>query len=306
MSRTVRAALSETRNAYAPMPASVDQLGALAGKLEAVREANVAHHIELLESAKRQGCALVGFGELFTGPYFALEEREMWRELAEDAFEGPTVKALCQVARELQLIVVAPIYELDSASGKRFNTAVLIDETGSILGRYRKTHIPCGTNERASFHETFYYERSSGHLGNDASLHEHLPVFTTSIGKLGIAICYDRHFEGVVSTLAAGGAEIVLSPAVTFGAKSQRMWPLEFAVDAARHSLFIGGSNRKGGESPWNVEFFGESHFVGPDGRLSNQSEHDQLIVSALDLDSLSKADGSGWDLRRDRRPEIY
>lgn len=300
MSRLVRAALTETRNAFSEMPKSVSDLGSLAGKLNALREANVAHHIELLESAKRQGCQIVGFGELFAGPYFALAERELWRDLAEDALDGPTVRAICQAARELQLIVIAPIYELDTGSGKRFNTAVVIDETGTVLGRYRKTHIPCGVNERASFHETFYYERSDGGPAG------YFPVFETSLGKIGVGICYDRHFEGVMSSLAANGAELVFSPAVTFGEKSRRMWELEFEVDAARHSLFIGGSNRKGCEPPWDVEYFGASHFAGPDGKLPNLSERAELIISDVDLDSLKSADSSGWDLGRDCRPEIY
>ncbi len=303
MSRIVRAAVTETRNAYAAMPASVEELDSLAPKLGELRDANIAHHIALLGDAKRQGCAIVGFGELFAGPYFALEERELWRELAEDAFEGPTVRAISEAARELQLIVVAPIYELDVASGKRFNTAVVIDEAGKVLGRYRKTHIPCGTNERASFCETFYYERSDGFGGVEG---DHFPVFETSLGKIGVAICYDRHFEGVMSTLAARGAELVFSPAVTFGEKSRRMWDLEFEVDAARHSLFIGGSNRKGCEPPWDVEYFGASHFAGPNGKLANVSDNAELIISDVDLDSLAGGDGSGWDLGRDRRPGIY
>ena len=282
------------------MPASVSQLSQLVGRLDGLREANVAHHIELLESAKRQGVQVVGFGELFAGPYFALEELELWRDLAEDALEGPTVLALCQAARELNVIVVAPIYELDATSGKRFNTAVVIDETGNVLGRYRKTHIPCGVNERAGFHETFYYERSDGGPGG------YFPVLETSLGRLGVAICYDRHFEGVMSTLAAGGAELVFSPAVTFGEKSRRMWDIEFEVDAARHSLFIGGSNRKGCEPPWDVEYFGASHFVGPDGKLPNESDRAELIISNVDLDALAGADSSGWDLDRDSRPGIY
>ena len=75
------------------------------------------------------------------------------------------------------------------------------------------------------------------------------PVFETSVARIGIATCYDRHFEGVVRSLARAGAEIVFSPAVTFGTKSRRMWDLEFPVDAARHGVFIGGSNRAGSGS---------------------------------------------------------
>lgn len=310
MSRMLRAALTQTRNVYEPMPSSLEGLDALADKLEDIRAANVEHHVELMKRAKAQGCQVIGFGELFPGPYFALEERALWQPAAEDAATGPTVQRIAAAARELELVVVAPIYELDPGTQKRFNTAVVISEQGEVLGRYRKTHIPCGTNERASFHETHYYERSNGELGNSSARicnsNPYLPVFETSVGRIGVAICYDRHFEGVMSALANGGAQLIFSPAVTFGEKSRRMWDLEFAVDAARHKVFIGGSNRVGSEPPWNVEFFGASHFVSPDGRLEDQSSDSELIISDLDLSALDGGDSSGWDLSRDRRPELF
>src|SRR5208283_3234467 len=97
-----------------------------------------------------------------SAPYFALGSDPMWIGLAEDAQDGETVTALRAAAKRHRLIIVAPIYEQDSASGKRFNTAVVIDEEGQVLGTYRKTHIPYGTNEQGSFHENLYYERSDG------------------------------------------------------------------------------------------------------------------------------------------------
>ena len=173
-----------------------------------------------------------------------------------------------------------------------------------MSGTYRKTHIPHGRNEQGAFHETFYYERSDGRQGGGEP--NYFPVFTTSAGRIGVATCYDRHFEGVVSTLAARGAEIVFSPAVTFGDKAERLWHLEFAVDAARHRVFIGGSNRRGAEAPWNQEYFGQSHFCGPEGVLPDQSDLPDLVIADLDLDALHGADPSGWDLRADARPDIY
>jgi N-carbamoylputrescine amidase len=296
----VRVAMTETRNVFRDMPDSIDGLAALAGRLDEVRDANVAHHLALIEAASAAGVRVLGMGELFPGPYFALTEDPLWFGLAEDGRDGPTVRAMCEAAREHGMVLVAPIYEVDAASGKRFNTAVVIDAGGGVLGCYRKTHIPEGGNERASFHETFYYGPSDG--GPDG----YFPVFATVHARIGVAICYDRHFEGVVGSLAQGGAQIVFSPAVTFGTKSKRMWSLEFAVDAARHNVFIGGSNRRGAEPPWNIEFFGDSHFVGPDGRLAGLDVHPDLVVADLDLSRLEGPDDSGWDLARDVRPEIY
>jgi N-carbamoylputrescine amidase len=310
MTRNLRVALSETCNAYRGMPRSVGELSTLAHRLDEIRAANVAHHVALARAAASAGAQVLGMGELFTGPYFALGRDPMWLGLAEDALTGPTVTTLRQAARDTGLILVAPIFEHDPGSGRRFNTAVVIDESGEILGRYRKTHIPVGENEQGAFCETFYYDRSDGELGpwpRNISRNRFFPVFETRLVKLGVAICYDRHFEGVMSALAENGAELVLSPAVTFGEKSRRMWDLEFPVDAARHNLYIGGSNRRGVEPPWTQEYFGASYFAGPNGVLPRvASPSEELVIADLDLDVLRGADPSGWNLPRDRRPDIY
>lgn len=308
--RVVRVAMTETRNAYAPMPATRADLVTLVGRLEAVRAANVAHNLALVRQAAERGARIVGLGELFPAPYFALGRDPMWRTLAEDAYEGPTIAACRACARAAGVVVVAPIYELDARTGRRFNTAVVIDERGEPLGRYRKCHIPEGSNELGSFHESFYYQASDGDLGpmlGAVSRDPFFPVFQTSVCRLGVAICYDRHFEGVMRSLAAGGAELVLSPAITFGSKSRRVWELEFEVDAVRHRLFIGGSNRKGAEPPWEQDYFGASHFVGPSGRVTPLPDAPPgLVIADLDLAQLEGPDPSGWDLPRDRRPPIY
>jgi len=311
MSRIIRAALTETINQYGDMPTHVDDLGELADRLDQVREANVQHHVELIRAATRAGAKIVGMGELFPAPYFALHRDPMWFALAEDAETGPTIKTLCEVAFAERVILVAPIYELDASTGRRFDTAVVIDETGDVLGKYRKTHIPTGKNEQASFDEKYYYDASNGNLGRGPgvvaqSRSRFFPVFQTRLCRIGVSICYDRHFPEVAKALAAGGAELVFSPAVTFGAKSERMWELEFAVDAARHKLFFAGSNRRGQEPPWNQPYFGGSHFVGPNGKVPALAGPEHLVICDLDLDELGADDPSGWNFRRDARPEIY
>lgn len=304
----VRAALTQTSNAYADMPKSVKSLDRLKGRLDAVRAANVEHNAGLIKVAAKAGAKVVCLGELCTGPYFAMVKDPMWLALAEDAQAGPSVTAFAAAAKENGIVVVAPIYELHGK--RRFNTAVVIEADGTIIGKYRKTHIPCGVNEQGEFAETFYYGRSQGPQNAKSpkilGRNPYYPVFKTSVGKIGVAICYDRHFEGVVASLAAGGAELVFSPAVTFGAKSRRMWDQEFLVDACRHRLFIGGSNRRGAELPWNQPYFGASYFAGPDGeKVSNRSPRPDLVIADLDLDSLKKPDPSGWDLKRDVRRDI-
>lgn len=306
--RVVRAALTQTVNAYPDMPARVEDLARLADRLEDVRRANLDHHVALLEAAHAQGAQVACMGELFAAPYFALHHDPMWTALAEDAQTGESVTRMRETATRLSMILIAPIYEL-APSGERFNTAVVIDERGDVLGTFRKAHIPHGENEQGAFLEGFYYDRSDGKNTTSAanvSGNSFFPVFETSVGRFGVATCYDRHFEGVMSALSSEGAELVFCPAVTFGEKSQRMWHLEFPVDAARHGLFIGGSNRAGTEPPWNQPYFGESYFCGPGGVLPNISEHPRLVIADVDLGELSRADPSGWNLSRDRRPDIY
>jgi N-carbamoylputrescine amidase len=296
MTRKLKVAVTETINAYSDMPAQVAGLDALGDRLEDIRKANVDHNIALIRQAVSVGARAVGLGELFPAPYFAITKHPVWLPMAENAETGKTVSELRQVARELEIVIVAPIYELDGT--ERFNTAVVIDTNGELRGKYRKTHIPDGRNEQGEFNEPFYFGRSESP--------PYFPVFETHLARIGVAICYDRHFEGVVRTLARNGAELIFSPAVTFGAKSERMWELEFEVDAARHNVFIAGSNRSGVEAPYNQPFFGCSYVVGPNGRPENDRYFHGLVVAEIDLDELSRPDPSGWNLNRDRRPDIY
>lgn len=306
----LRIAVTQTRNMFAPMPHTVPELPALEEQLDAIRDANLEHHEELVDAAAGQGVKILGFGELFAAPYFAMTDLPMWRGLAEDAREGPSVTRMRHAARRHGMVIVAPIYEKDPSTGELFNTAVVIERDGEVLGTYRKTHIPDGTNEKATFSERFYYGPSDGGMANEASAvcssNRYFPVFETSVAKVGVSICYDRHFEGVVATLAAGGAQVVFSPAVTFGDKSQRLWRTEFATDASRHNVYIAGSNRIGGEPPWNIPFFGDSHVVGPHGVLENHAAPGELIIADLDLEALAAPDPAGWRLGADQRPDMY
>lgn len=311
MSRILRAALTQTVNAYREMPSRREDLHLLKDRLDDVRRANVEHHLYLMKAAAAQGVKAIGFGELFPGPYFALESKDLWFGLAEDALAGPTVAALKEGARAHGMVVVAPIYE-QAPTARRFNTAVVIDADGEVIGKYRKTHIPFGRNEEGEFVENYYYDRSDGDNvvpGKEAfnvSENPYFPVFRTAYGRIGVSICYDRHFNGVIRSLAIGGAELVFSPAVTFGSKSRRMWQHEFPTDACRHGLFIGGSNRKGSEAPWNQPYFGESYFVGPNGPLENVSTHENLVIADVDLDELTRPDPAGWNVPRDVRHDTY
>lgn len=298
---------------------------ALVAFFDQIRSLNVAHHIELLRKSHRaRPLDVVCFGELFTAPYFASStEADLpllrchashWRGLAEDAATGPTVRALQAVAVELDTAIVAPIFELDASQSPPccYNTAVVIDSDGQLLGKYRKNHIPQGANEAGAFVEQLFYQRSDGRSFSwdraTGSTHfGHFPVFKLKKGlTIGVLICYDRHFQGCFSKLAAQGAQLVFCPSITFGHKSQWMWPMEFSVEAVRHRLFVGGSNRIGAEPPWHQAFFGQSFFVGPDGPLDDLHLHPEVLATAIQLETLTQLDPAGWHLQTDSRPEIF
>lgn len=252
---------------------------------------NVRRGLEAVDRAAAAGAQLVCFAELSFEWFYPQRPAESTFRSHSETLEGPIVTAFQKKAAEHGVVIVLNFFERDGL--ETYDCSPVIDANGVVLGMTRMVHI----TDYACFHEQGYY--TPGDTG--------APVYQTRVGKIGVAICYDRHFEGVVAALAAAGAELVFSPAVTFGAKSRRMWDQEFLVDACRHRLFIGGSNRRGSEKPWNQEYFGASYFAGPDGeKVSNRSPRPDLVIADLDLGSLKKPDPSGWDLKRDVRPKIY
>ena len=136
--------------------------------------------------------------EIFTGPYFCAEQNPRWYEAVERIPDGPPVKLMQEHARRHRMVIVVPIYEEDEA-GIYYNTAAVIDADGTYLGKYRKNHIP---HCLPGFWEKFYFR--PGNLG--------YPVFQTAYGKVGVYICYDRHFPEGARALGLGGAEIVFNP----------------------------------------------------------------------------------------------
>ena len=290
---TVRIGLTETCNAYADMPSSVQELARLGPRMNDVRQANLDHHATLIERAARLGTEILCLGELCTGPYFALTCDPVWFALAEDAVSGPSVRFFQELAARHQVCLIVPLYEHDATSGRRYNTAVVLDRDGTHLGTYRKAHLPRGINDRGAFDETFYYDRAEELT---------FPVFDVGVCRFGLSICYDRHFEYMARMYKKRDAQVIFSPSVTFGTQSERMWPMEFAVDALRHRVFLAGSNRRGAEKPWDQTYFGASHVVGPEGRIEELQSPEGLVIVDLDLEQLDLPAGSGWELSRDRR----
>jgi N-carbamoylputrescine amidase len=199
-----------------------------------------------------------------------------------------------KVAAKHRMVIVVPLYE-EQMAGVYFNTAAVIDADGSYVGKYRKHHIP---HCYPGFWEKFYF--TPGDLG--------YPVFQTKYARVGVYICYDRHFPEGARILGLNGAEIVFNPSATVAGLSEYLWELEQPAHAVANGYFVGAINRVGREKPWNIgEFYGKSYFCNPRGRIVAQGsrDKDEVVVADLDLDVIQEV-RHVWQFFRDRRPETY
>ena len=200
---------------------------------------------------------------------------------------------LAKLAEKHRMALVVPVYEREMA-GVYYNTAAVIDADGSYLGKYRKTHIP----HVQGFWEKFYFR--PGNLG--------YPVFETAVGKVGVYICYDRHFPEGARALGLNGAEIVFNPSATVAGLSEYLWKLEQPAHAVANAYFVGAINRVGTEAPWNIgEFYGQSYFCDPRGQFlaTGSRDRDELVTAEIDLDRIREVRNT-WQFYRDRRPDSY
>jgi len=263
------------------------------GSLAEIKEAMIQTHIPLIEEAGKKGVQILCLQEIFFGPYFCAEQDVKWYGTAETV-PGPTTDRLAEYAKKYKMVLILPVYE-KAQDGVYYNTAAVIDADGSYLGKMRKIQIP---HTWPGFWEKFYFK--PGNLG--------FPVFETAYAKIGIYICYDRHFPECARILALKGAEILFNPSATVAGKSEYLWELEQPAQAVANGVFIGANNRVGLEKPWEFgEFYGSSYFVDPRGKLLVKGSRDktELVVAELDLEQIREV-RDGWQFFRDRRPEMY
>jgi len=259
-----------------------------------IAEAMVKKHIPMIEQAAAQGVQVLCLQELFNGPYFCAEQDIRWYQITEQIPDGPTTQLMCEMAKKHNMVMIVPIYEV-TIDGVYYNTASVIDADGTFLGKYRKSHIP---HCNPGFWEKFYFR--PGNLG--------YPVFETAVGKIGVYICYDRHFPEGARALGLNGAEIVFNPSATVAGLSEYLWKLEQPAHCVANGYFMGAINRVGTEQPWGIgEFYGQSYFCNPRGQLIAEGSRDQdeLIVADLNLDEIREV-RDVWQFYRDRRPESY
>lgn len=262
------------------------------GTIQEIVDAMYDKHIPYIEEAGEKGVQILCLQEIFNTPYFCPGQDKKWYECAEP-IPGPTTERLQEYAKKYDMVIIVPLYEKEQA-GVLYNSAAVIDAGGEYLGKYRKNHIPHTTG----FWEKFFFK--PGNLG--------YPVFETKYAKIGVYICYDRHFPDGARCLGLNGAEIVYNPSATVAGLSQYLWKLEQPAHAAANGYFMGCINRVGEEKPWNLgKFYGTSYHVDPRGQIIDEAseDNDELLISELDLDLIDEV-RSTWQFFRDRRPETY
>jgi len=283
MSRIIKCGLIQAAN-VAPTDAPIEE----------IKRANLEHQMKMVEDAAAKGVQMLCFQEIFTTPYFCAEQQTRWYEAVEKIPDGKTVRFMQDVAKQFGMVLIVPIYEEDIA-GVYYNSAAVIDADGTYLGKYRKTHIP---HVNPGFWEKFYFR--PGNLG--------YPCFDTAFARIGVYICYDRHFPEGARCLGLNGAEIIFNPSATVAGLSEYLWKLEQPAHAVANGYFVGAINRVGTEAPWNIgEFYGQSYFCDPRGQIVAEAsrDKDELVVADLNMDMIREVRNT-WQFYRDRRPDAY
>jgi len=263
----------------------------------------------IIENAGRSGAHVVCLQEAWTMPFaFCTREKHPWTQFAESAETGATTVFLSELAAKYRMVIVSPILERDEDHGEvLWNTAVVIDHNGRVLGKTRKNHIP----RVGDFNEsTYYMEGNTGHR-----------VFSTIYGKIAVNICYGRHHPPNWMMYGVNGAEIVFNPSATVGALSEPMWAIEARNAAIANSYFTCAINRVGTEhfpreftsadgKPAHKDFghfYGSSYVAAPDGsRTPGLSRTmDGLLLAEVDL-NLCRQVKDKWGLRMTQRLDLY
>ncbi len=258
-----------------------------------IQQAMLDKHLPIIDQAGQQGVQILCLQEIFNGPYYCPSQDKRWYDSAEPIPDGPTTRLMQEYAKKYSMVIVVPIYEEDMR-GVYYNSAAVIDADGTYLGKYRKQHIP----HTSGFWEKYFFKPGNGGY----------PVFDTAYAKVGVYICYDRHFPEGWRALGLNGAEIVFNPSATVAGLSEYLWKLEQPAAAVANTYYVGAINRVGIEKPWEIgEFYGQSYFVNPRGQFEAMGSRDQdeLVVADLDLSQIDEV-RKVWQFYRDRRPDAY
>ena len=261
---------------------------------------NIDKAVNIIESAAKKGANVVLIQELFETQYFCKDQKEELFELAKPFEDNPTIHLMSKVAKDNN--VVLPISFFEKANKAHFNTIAMIDSDGTIMGKYRKSHIPDGPG----YQEKFYF--NPGNTG--------FKVWDTTFCKVGVGICWDQWSSEAAKIMALKGAEVILYPTAIGGEPdnnddfdSSDMWQRAMIGHAAVNQVPIVASNRIGSEEGYEISnfFYGRSFITDFTGEIKAEGSRDkeEILIAKIDLD---EAEGfrNSWGIFRDRRPDLY
>jgi N-carbamoylputrescine amidase len=252
------------------------------------KERNVDKAVRLAQIAAEKGAQIICFQELFSTHWFPKEMDRKHFTLAEN-LKGPSLGKMREVARTHEIAVVCPFFE-EGEEGGFYNTAVVFDAGGEILGRYRKIHVP----QIPLWEEKYYF--APGNLG--------FPVFHTKFAAIGIQVCWDNFFPEGSRILALKGAQIIFSPTAAAFA-SQKRWETVISGNAISNGVFVFRVNRVGSEE--KQDFYGKSFCASPEGEMVDRPTgmKEGIALVEMDLGDVERVRRE-WSFFKDRRPETY
>jgi N-carbamoylputrescine amidase len=252
------------------------------------KEKNIGKAVKFAQIAIEKGARIICFQELFTTHWFPKEMDKNHFSLAEK-FDGPSMIRMQKLAKENEIVLVCPIFEREGEN-TFYNSAVIIDAGGKILGSYRKVHVP----QIPLWEEKYYF--SPGNLG--------FPVFETKFAIIGVQICWDNFFPEGSRILSLKGAQIIFSPTAAAFA-SQKRWKTVMTSNAISNGVFLFRVNRVGSEE--KQDFYGNSFCISPDGELLDEPTGMKEGIALIDIDLRTIHQvRKEWPFLKDRRPELY
>lgn len=261
------------------------------------RSANIEKAATAVREAAQRGAQIVCLQELFNTPYFCQKVDESLFELAE-SIPGPTIERFSKLAGELEIVLLVPLFER-RAAGIYHNSMAVIDADGSLMGTYRKMHIP----DDPGFYEKYYF--TPGEQGYQ--------VYETRYAKIGPLICWDQWYPEAARLTALKGAEILVYPTAIgtlpnedehTGREFHEAWKTIQRSHAVANGCFVAAINRTGIEEA--VRFWGQSFVAGPFGQvLAEAGQKEEILMAACDLDHIEKQ-RRAWPFLRDRRIDSY
>ena len=260
---------------------------------------NVSNAEKLVRQAASEGAQIILIQELFESQYFCMDQKEELFELSKPFDNHPTIKKFSELAKELK--VVLPISFFEKANRAHYNSVAIVDADGSILGKYRKSHIPDGPG----YQEKFYF--NPGDTG--------FKVWNTKYAKIGVGICWDQWFPEAARSMVLNGAELLLYPTAIGGEPeddgfdSSDMWQRAMIGHAASNQIPVIASNRIGTEKGIDIEnYFYVRSFVTNhigDKIAEGSRDKEEVLIGKINL-SEAETLRNVWGVFRDRRPELY